>query len=597
LVIMSRARFFLNLILALAWTAGAVEAAEPTAVATLSRKEIVLGEEVDLELRVVGGSNLRWQGALQVEGLEISGPRMESQIGFGNLLGGGGGGITLAFSVTALRAGQFTIPAISLSVDGRAVRSEPVILKVVPEGAGQQKRSGQPALGLLDLVLPEGPYYLGQLIPVEVWLSGGSNLRWQPEAMPELGGDGFTKLKFPEPKQKQGEREGEALDVYVFRTAITPSKAGKLTLGPVEAPYAAIVPRAQPRRQRSLFGDIFSDPAFGMTQHFKAQAKARELDVKPLPAAGRPESFSGGIGEFEFDAEGSPGRVKVGDPVTMKLRIKGKGNFDRVSAPVLKATRGWRTYPPAAEFKSSDELGLTGTKTFSVAVIPETPQQAMPVFEFSYFDPRKGAYVTLQSEPAPLVVEGGAPPAPVAVAAPPAEPSAPEAAPEPPSDIVGLIYEAGRVHESFAPLYMNRAFWAAQAVPALALFGWLLSKRQRTSADELRRRAWRREKAALQAKLRTASGDDAEFLETAAQVIRLETALATGQEAASIDAATALASRKVDAETAAGVERIFNARAQLLYAGGGAGSASFSAEERRAVQTSIERFEKGHARR
>jgi hypothetical protein len=183
------------------------------------------------------------------------------------------------------------------------------------------------------------------------------------------------------------------------------------------------------------------------------------------------------------------------------------------------------------------------------------------------------------------------------VAAQPAEPAAPEPAPPPPSDIVGLRYDAGSVHESFAPLYMSRAFWAAQAVPALALLGWLLSKRPGTSADEHRQRAWRREKAALQAKLRAAGGDDAEFLETAAQVIRLETALATGQEAASIDAAAALASRKVDAKTVEGIERIFSARAHLLYAGGNGGSARLSPEERRGVLATIERFEKSHARR
>ena len=574
-------------------------AAEPAAVATLTRKEIALGEEVALEVRIQGGSQLRWQGALQVEGLEISGPRMESQIGLGNLFGGsgGGGGITLAFTVLPLRAGDFTIPSISLSVDGRAVRTQPVGLKVRPDGAGTQaSRPDQPTLGLVELVMPDGPYYVGQLIPLEIRLAGASNLRWQPEAMPELGGDGFTKLKFPEPKQQQGERNGETLDVYPFRTAITPSKAGKLTLGPVEVAYAAIVPRAKPRRQRSFFDDIFSDPAFGMTQHFKAQAKARELEVKPLPAVGRPESFSGGIGDFVFAAEGSPARVKVGDPVTMKLTVKGSGNFDRISAPTLKTPAGWRTYPPAAEFRASDDLGLAGTKTFSVAVIPEAQQKAMPVFEFSYFDPRKGKYVTLASEPQSLVVEGGAPPAPLAATRQLAEPAAPAPEAAPPGDILGLRYDVGPAHRTFAPLYTNRLFWGAQAVPALALIGWMFSKRRRAGADEKRRRVWRREHSALKGRLRAGGGNDDEFLETAAQVIRLATAIATGREAASIDAAAALAAKPVDAETAHGVERIFSARAELLYAGGNGGSPRLSPEQRREVLETIERFEKGHAR-
>ena len=47
-----------------------------------------------------------------------------------------------------------------------------------------------------------------------------------------------------------------------------------------------------------------------------------------------------------------------------------------------------------------------------MAVIPEVKKTAMPVFEFSYFDPEQAKYVTLKSEPAPLTVQGGAPPPP-----------------------------------------------------------------------------------------------------------------------------------------------------------------------------------------
>ena len=98
------------------------------------------------------------------------------------------------------------------------MRTEPVVLKVQRDSAGNQnKRADQPTMGLLEIVLPDGPYYVGQIIPVDLRLAGASNLRWQPEAMPELNGDGFTKLKMPEPKQQQAERnpqggEDQSLD-------------------------------------------------------------------------------------------------------------------------------------------------------------------------------------------------------------------------------------------------------------------------------------------------------------------------------------------------------------------------------------------------
>ena len=75
-------------------------------------------------------------------------------------------------------------------------------------------------------------------------------------------------------------------------------------------------------------------------------------------------------------------------------------------------------------------------------------------------------------------------------------------------------------------------------------------------------------------------------------MIQWETALATDRTAGSIDAAFARASRQLDAETAEGVERIFSARAELLYAGMSGGGGRLSADERRGVLATLEKFER-----
>ena len=106
----------------------------------------------------------------------------------------------------------------------------------------------------------------------------------------------------------------------------------------------------------------------------------------------------------------------------------------------------------------------------------------------------------------------------------------------------------------------------------------------------------KRQKAELLATLRARQLPDQEFLETAAQVIQADTALTLGRMVESVDAAAALASRKLDSETAEGVERIFNARAELLYAGTGGHGGSLSADERRSVMATVERFERSPAR-
>jgi hypothetical protein len=572
-------------------------AAELAVSAQLSRSATGVGEPVQLQIKVTGARSAGQPPAVDVDGLRVSylGPSQSSSVRIENGNVVSETSVTYVYQVEPMRTGDFTIPAVAVPVDGRTLKTHPVALKV--EKGGGRSNGEEPPLGALEVVIPKKTVYVGEMVPVEIRLSVDSRVHWQPEAMPQIPGEGFTKQKLPEPRQERGTKDGRDMDVLVFRTAITPSKAGKITLGPVEIPYIAQVPRAQRNRPRSFFDDVFGDPFFAVNQRFKAQAAAVELEVKPLPAAGRPESFSGAVGQFKFSAAGSPNRVKLGDPVTMKLTVTGQGNFDRIGEPALRDAAGWRSYPASSDFKAEDELGLKGTKTFSVAVIPEDLKTAMPVFEFAYFDPATGKYVLLTSEPEKLAVEGVVPPPPVVVAPAPTRTAEPPAAsPAPAQDILGIRYDAGRGRHSFEPLYARPAFLLAQAVPVAILAAMLFVNLRRKDADAKRVAALKRQKADLLAVLRGRELSDEQLLDTAAQVIQVDTALVTDRPAGSIDAAIAQASRHLDAETADGVERIFNARAELLYAGMGGRGAGLSADERQSVLRTVENFERSRAR-
>src|SRR6202011_1272325 len=127
------------------------------------------------------------------------------------------------------------------------------------------------------------------------------------------------------------------------------------------------------------------------------------LEIKPLPS-NSPASFSGAVGHFAMTVEAKPKTVQVGDPITVTSTISGRGNFDRVNAPALEDERGWHKYPPSAKFKQDDEVGISGVKTFETVVSPNENKQAFPALVFSYFDPAKERYATLQSDAVPIHV-------------------------------------------------------------------------------------------------------------------------------------------------------------------------------------------------
>src|SRR5437870_3907754 len=113
--------------------------------------------------------------------------------------------------------------------------------------------------------------------------------------------------------------------------------------------------------------DPFSDPFFAlpfgglMEQHeINVKSDPVSLEVKALPA-GAPPTFSGAVGSFSMTAEANPKRVQVGDPITIKAAISGRGNFDRMNAPELSDERGWHKYPPSSNFKQDDDVGISVT--------------------------------------------------------------------------------------------------------------------------------------------------------------------------------------------------------------------------------------------
>lgn len=585
------------------------QAADVSVKASLSRGVTIIGEPVQFQIKITNAKRAGDPPDLAVDGLDIRyvGPSTNSvmrldQNGFHSETT-----TVQVYQVTAAKNGTFTIPAVEVDVNGRKYKTEPVTLTVQASAVGDAARPQ--AQGKLELIVPKKTAYVGEMIPVELRLTVDSRVRWQVVSMPEISGEGFTKQKMPEPRRPERVmKDGRDSDVLIFKTAITPGKAGTITLGPAEVVYDAQIPRGRRSGSRSMFDifddDIFGDQFFAQTQRIKLKAEPVELTVKPLPAAGKPRDFSGAVGTFQFSAAGSPSQVKVGDPVTMKLEVSGRGNFDRVEAPALKNSAGWRGYPPSGSFKKEDgdELGTSGTKTFEMAVIPEEKKTQMPEFTFSYFDPEAETYVTLASEPAALRVDGAKPAVPVPAPAPtPAadepktEPDPPKSAPVP-TDILGPRYDAG-ARKSFEPIYERQEFWLAQA-GMLGVLLVVIGFRVRGGGPgtaAVRSAALRREKAALLARLRRGEIAHAEFFDAATRVIQIDAALTTGANAAGVDATAARALAGPDEATAEVIDEIFNARSELLFAGGGRDDSRVSGDERSRVLAALDRIGGNHA--
>jgi len=464
----------------------ALAAAAASFTASLDREVVTLGESATLALRFEGGEPRTVPVPPAIPNLEIAylGPTKEIAI----VNQAVSSSVTHSFRITPRQAGEYTLPEIVTEVAGQQLRSAPLRLTVLkpnaaPEGAGA---AGQ--LAFLRVLLPKKEVYLGEVIIAELQFHyrQGTHLAGTPQ-ITDLPVEGLAVGNSVLAAQRQVRVGGTAYNVLPALVALTVLKTGPLRLGPVTATVALQLPVANRRR------DPFFEP-FGLRDPFDLFGRNEQRSVPvaadpetllglPLPTHNVPASFHGAVGNFQMSFSASPTNLTVGDPITVRVQITGRGALETLTLPEPPAWKDFKLYPPTTEVKTADALGVQGTKLFEQVVVPQNADiRELPALEFSFFDPEQKAYRTLRQPAVPLQVQpGGATPAPVVA---PGRPGPAESPSPPAQDIVGLKPHLGPVATARPPLVLRTSFLGAQAAPLLA---WLAAVAWRKRADTLAR--------------------------------------------------------------------------------------------------------------
>jgi hypothetical protein len=521
--------------------------------------------------------------------------------------------ITYSYTILPEKSGTFKIPPQTIRVGKDNLQTPELTLRVAdsprataggrgnrtPSGSAPAGQNAEEKIAFAELLVPKKTAYVGEIIPVVLRIGFNSQTQLRELAVPQINGQGFTVQKLNEGEKNLETIDGQRYVVFTYKTAISAARPGDFQIGPVEEKANVLVARRSsgaPRRPFDPFSgeDPFSDPFFmpfgGLMEQHEISIKSDPvpLEVKSLPS-GAPANFSGAIGSFSMTAEANPKRVQVGDPITIKAAIAGRGNFDRMNAPELSDERGWHKYPPSSNFKQDDDVGISGTKSFELVVSPNEKLTTIAPLVFSYFDPAKDRYITLQSEAMPITVEGNAQATPAAAGAATGAAVAPNlAGSQKPQDILHQINERGKIVHTFAPLYAWRGFWLAQLFPlvlALGLVGWKVLNIRASNRAALRAAQLQHEKDELLRKLRRKQLAPRDYFSDASRVVQLKTALKENNiEPATVDAETAARVFGLDPEQSERMRRLFAKSDELRYSGNGGDGALTSDGRREALE-------------
>lgn len=410
------ARIVTVMLMVLLFPSALCRAAEVTA--TLDRPSVEAGNGAILSVKISGGAPERI-GIPEVAGLVIQQHGQNQQMQMGN--GGISRSVTYNYVVGSHQAGEYEIPAISVTVNGEQFTTQPLKLKVTaaeaePEPPAEDT-AGTGKFGFLTVELAgvtRKHAYVGEIAPVIIraWLPADSRAQLRSGIQPE--GSGFTLHNVSErPQQQQEMRDGKRYLVVTWYGGISATKAGKFPAALSVDATIAIRDNSAPKRRRGgpfddpFFGGIFEDLNQPMIQKdVTLKSEDQEIEVRPLPEEGRPADFTGAVGDFKFDGVRIPSMWTTGEPNQITAKVTGSGNFALLNAPAPIPGDAWKIYPGKDDFKAGDQASFSGSKDFQFSAVPKKGGAQNVSLQFSYFDPAKEAYQTLVRPIQPIQVSG-----------------------------------------------------------------------------------------------------------------------------------------------------------------------------------------------
>ena len=130
-----------------------------------------------------------------------------------------------------------------------------------------------------------------------------------------------------------------------------------------------------------------------------------KIKVKALPVAGRPDSFTGTVGDFKLKTTLDNKKPKLNQPMTLTLRFEGRGNAKLIDIPDPEFPPGLELYDTQSE--SAFYSNGVSFKEFRLLLIPRQPGEiTLTSFPTFFFNPEKKEYYRLNSEEFVLNITG-----------------------------------------------------------------------------------------------------------------------------------------------------------------------------------------------
>jgi hypothetical protein len=363
--------------------------------AKLSRAKIGINENVRIDFMMnVDGDHLElpdFEGFRVVSGpfQQISQTVVNGKVSWSKSFG---------YTIQPTKQGVLTIGSATMTYRGQKYQTDPVKLTVTapverPNDPSEPLLNVEESVHLVAQVSKRNPY-LNEPVSVVYKLYFKSDLairNFNMTASPEYNDFWSHNIEVKQFETEVENFKGEKYSsVIVKKVLLYPQKSGKLTIEPLDLEVALQVPT----NRRNMFGRVYHNTST------KLSTGVQNVDVKPLPEAGKPANFSGAVGAFDLIVTTDKTAIRQGETIEMDVVVSGKGNLELFSLPKPIFPSSLEVYDPIPKKQITVGLsGMNGKVSEKYTIIPQFQgKYIIKPMRFSYFDLDTKTYKTIASQ-------------------------------------------------------------------------------------------------------------------------------------------------------------------------------------------------------
>ena len=305
---------------------------------------------------------------------------------------------TYSYFLSPKRQGTLKIGEATIEIDGEIYRTKDVNVLVTapvqrPNDPYNTETVATENIHLIAEVSNSNPY-LNEAITVvyKLYVSVNTGVRnWRELDNPKYNDFWSQNIEIKGLQVQNGKYKGEDYRYVVLRkTVLYPQKTGKLDI----EPYVLDVTVEVPTNRRDIFGGRHM-----ATVNRTVSAGNRTINVKPLPEEGKPDDFSGAVGDFKFNVITSKSELNASESLDARVEVTGSGNMKLFQLPELNLPSSLEVYEPEHNENVRTDLGgMRGSISDNYTVVPQYKgKYPIPSISFSYFDLKTKTYKRISS--------------------------------------------------------------------------------------------------------------------------------------------------------------------------------------------------------